>query len=77
MNKFLTTQEAAAVVGVSRQRFYIIATRYGVSSAGVVKEKGKQGRSVIWRSEDIERMAANHRQRLEALAELQKTMGAL
>jgi len=54
---------------VSRQRFYIIARRNGVSSAGTMHERGKQGRRTIWLSDDITRLADVHRRRLALLAE--------
>ena len=71
MNTYMTTEEAAAEVGVSRQRFYIIAKRHGVKPSGEMSERGKQGRRVVWLSEQIVEMAQKHRQRLERLAKLQ------
>lgn len=69
MDKYLTTQEAAAALGVSRQRFYILAKRNGISSAGRMSEKGKQGRRTIWLSGDITRLADAHRRRLALLTQ--------
>lgn len=71
MNTFMTTEEAAAEVGVSRQRFYVIAKRHGVRPSGEMAERGKQGRRAIWLSDQIVEMAKKHRQRLERLAKLQ------
>lgn len=71
MNTYMTTEEAAAEVGVSRQRFYVIAKRAGVAPAGNLSEKGRQGRRVVWASQQIVELATIHRQRLARLAELQ------